>query len=237
MAQISLSFFTTVPTPPPSSAKHASSSKTPAPWTSSIAQAFYPTKLDILLSWSIAYAQFGAHRPASVSTLLLHYRARHPGCDAEVQELVFRWVAESEVAAKEENREAVAETIGELMRVGIVGFAGFLMRLMSRGLTSGFKEGVSAGHFDASEASVNADSFSSFVFPQNEPCAQLKILRSIPLYSSTLSLLNQRHVALYGIRSSTTSSDEDLTLAEAVMLELDAVFPELAAHSGMSLQS
>lgn len=64
--------------------------------------------------------------------------------------MVFKWVAESEVAAKEENREAVAETIGELMRVGIVGFAGFLMRLMSRGLTAGFREGVSLVPVDAS---------------------------------------------------------------------------------------
>lgn len=140
MSQISFSFFTAIPTPPPSSKNPPASTK-PSP--ASTAEAFFPTKLDILLSWSIAYAQVGAHRPASVSTLLLHHRSRHPGCESEVQELVFKWIAESEVAKKDENREAVAEVVGELMRTGVVGYAGLLMKLMSRGLTGGFSEGVS----------------------------------------------------------------------------------------------
>ena len=207
MAQISLSFFTAVPTPPPSSKQGVASSSKPPPPTN--AEAFFPTKLDILLSWSIAYAQFGAHRPAAVSTLLLHHRSRHPGCESEVQEIIFKWLAESEVAKKDENREAVAEVVGELMRTGVVGYAGFLMKLMSRGLTGGFKDGAS------------------------EPSPQLQILRSIPLYASTASLRSQRRVSLYGIRPSTAAKDDD-ALADSIISELDAAFPELAANSGMS---
>lgn len=68
---------------------------------------------------------------------------------------------------------------------------------------------------------------------QSESSPLLKILRSIPLYASTPSLLSQRRVSLYGIRPSSASTDDD-TLAERVTAELDAAFPELAANSGES---
>lgn len=93
-------------------------------------------KVDILLSWAITYAQFGPHRTYAVATLLTHWRGRNPSKNPlSLQEIIFNWIDSSQVTRKEENVEAVAEVLGELVRVGLVSYPMLLQRLTSRGFT------------------------------------------------------------------------------------------------------
>lgn len=136
MSQVAKSFFSSDYLP---SAAHHPSTSTNAASASTFSTSgphhpsLFSTKLDILLSWSIAYAQFGSHRAYAVATLLLHHARPQEFGPPNLQELVLTWMEESKVARKEENVEAVAEVIGELCRVGLVSFAGLLQRLMAKG--------------------------------------------------------------------------------------------------------
>lgn len=63
-----------------------------------------------------------------------------------------------------------------------------------------------------------------------EPAVYRRLLRSIPLYTSTKSLLSQRRVALYGMGPA-AGAEED-RLAAMARLELSSNIPELCTFKG-----
>ncbi|CDZ97709.1 RNA polymerase II transcription mediator [Phaffia rhodozyma] len=158
-----------------------------------------PQKLNILLSWSSTHiippSSASALRSFTVATLLNQYilfsnspvqrRARIQSVEREV----WKWLEESKVAKKEENTEGVAEVIGELVRKGVIRFERGLMGLMVRGESVIARVVQPEGEANTGEHESGNEAQQSHL---------VRLLRSVPLYASIPSLLNQRHSVLYG---------------------------------------
>ncbi|GJJ06592.1 hypothetical protein Clacol_000785 [Clathrus columnatus] len=141
------------------------------------------TKLNMLLTWSITSHQYGDHRPYAVASLLLMWMHRmedrairrgSPSPDEILQDQLFEWIDNSEVAANANNVSAMAVTFGELVSRGIFSYSKYLHRLVARGETG--------------------------LLINQEPSSRHRpLLKTTPLFDSNTALANQRKVTLYGI--------------------------------------
>lgn len=122
----------------PSTPTMAAPPSTPSPPPSS-----FETKLNILLTWSVAKSQYGDHRPYAAATLvslwrdeakLRAIRRKAPKPDATLQEQLFNWLSSSDIAKDHRsNATGLALLFGELMRRNLFSYGWFIRRLMARG--------------------------------------------------------------------------------------------------------
>lgn len=127
--------------------------------------------------------------------------------------------------AQQQHREALLtvdstcliETIGELVRRGVFSYAKYLQRLTARGITAPATSPTLNGH-GAADHQEKVKSNTSI---------HMKLVRSLPVYEQSSSLLHQRRVAIYGLRSK--ESWEEATERRALR-ELHALLPWLAGE-------
>ncbi|EPQ57624.1 hypothetical protein GLOTRDRAFT_137894 [Gloeophyllum trabeum ATCC 11539] len=172
--------------------------------------AFFSRKLDLLLSWCVTPLQYGDHRTYAAMSLLSHWRNQAQECawrrnvppnagPAQVlQDLLFDWLDDSEVAGDPENLRAIAWLYGGLAKHDLFSYAEYLQRLVSRG-----EQGLS---------------------DPEKPSRHRRFLRWIPLQKSTPALVNQRKVILYGVRARETPED---AVEKQLRKEVRALLPEL----------
>lgn len=103
----------------------------------------FETKLNILLTWSVAKSQYGDHRPYAAATLVALWRdeaklrairRKAPKPDAALQEHLFNWLNSSDIAKDHKsNAIGIALLFGELMRRNLFSYGWLIRRLMARG--------------------------------------------------------------------------------------------------------
>ena len=102
----------------------------------------FAQKINTLLTWSLTPLQFGDHRPYAAVTLLRILRDRCKdrairrdisSPDDFMQDHLFEWLDESEVAGDEANLSSVARLFGKLVKDGLFEYAKYVQRLVARG--------------------------------------------------------------------------------------------------------
>lgn len=101
----------------------------------------FKVKLDILLTWSVTPLQYGDHRPFAAATLIQSWRnracdwacRRDTGTPSEfLQDQLFDWLDNSDVAGEPSNIGNVALLYGKLVRHDIFSYSGYIQRLIAR---------------------------------------------------------------------------------------------------------
>lgn len=184
----------------PSTPTMAAPPSTPSPPPSS-----FETKLNILLTWSVAKSQYGDHRPYAAATLvslwkdeakLRAIRRKAPKPDAALQEQLFNWLSSSDIAKDHRsNATGLALLFGELMRRNLFSYGWFIRRLMARGEISA--NGAKDSHLTA-------------------------ILATLPV--PTPDFAAERRVALYGVAEAAKSKD---VLDKSVRKQIKAALPTI----------
>ncbi|OSD03951.1 hypothetical protein PYCCODRAFT_163808 [Trametes coccinea BRFM310] len=168
----------------------------------------FSRKLDFLLTWSVTPLQYGDHRPYAAACLLLIWRNKAeerairrdaPSPDGQIQDLLFDWLDNSDVAGDPGNLPAVALLFAQLVKHGLFSYGLYMQRLIARGET-----GLS--------------------FSDAQGSRHRQFLRWIPLHSSDTSLISQRKIILYGFRVRETPEDAN---EREIRKEIRAVMPEL----------
>ncbi|KAF6760086.1 hypothetical protein DFP72DRAFT_1031563 [Ephemerocybe angulata] len=172
----------------------------------------FPEKLDMLLTWSVTPLQYGDHRPLAAVTLIRNWRdkacerATRRGQDNPhtfLQDQLFDWLDNSEVAGDSCNIRSVALLYGKLVKFDLFSYPSYIQRLIARGepgLASGAGEVSRHHHF----------------------------LRWIPLFNTTPSLIYQRKVTLHGVNARETPED---VVEREIRNELRTVLPYLFSGS------
>ncbi|CDO75642.1 hypothetical protein BN946_scf184743.g2 [Trametes cinnabarina] len=175
----------------------------------------FSRKLDFLLTWSVTPLQYGDHRPYAAACLLMLWRNKAeeralrrdaPSPDGQIQDLLFEWLDNSDVAGDPGNLPAVALLFGQLVKHGLFSYGLYMQRLISRGET-----GLS--------------------FTDTEGSRHRQFLRWIPLHSSDTSLISQRKMILYGFRVRETPEDVN---EREIRKEFRALLPELFGGSQLA---
>nr|GAT57732.1 predicted protein [Mycena chlorophos] len=168
----------------------------------------FKDKLQMLLTWSVTPLQFGDHRPFAAVTLIQNWRftvgeraTRRDflGPDEFLQEQLFEWLDDSEIAGDIHNLRAVAILFGKLVKAELFSYAGYIQHLIARG-----ERGLSTAEAPGSR--------------------HREFLRCIPLWNTTPSLATQRKMTLHGVRARETP--EDLNERE-IRKEIRALLPPL----------
>ncbi|KAJ2931312.1 hypothetical protein H1R20_g5848, partial [Candolleomyces eurysporus] len=148
-------------------------------------------KLDMLLTWSVTPLQYGDHRPIAAVTLIRNWRDKaceratrrgHTSPENFLQDQLFAWLDNSEVAGELGNIRSVALLYGRLVKYDLFSYPNYIQRLVARGETG----------LACSEAHLSRHHH---------------FLRWIPLFNSTPSLINQRKLALHGVYARETPED------------------------------
>lgn len=187
-------------------ADQSSSPSTPtmaSPPSSSPPPSSFETKLNILLTWSVAKSQYGDHRPYAAATLVVLWRdeaklrairRKAPKPDAALQEHLFNWLNSSDIAKDHKsNATGIALLFGELMRRNLFSYGWFIRRLMARGEIAA--NGAKKSHLTA-------------------------ILTTLPV--PTPEFAAERRVALYGVAEAAKSKD---VLDKGIRKQIKAAFP------------
>lgn len=102
----------------------------------------FTEKINTLLSWAVTPLQFGDHRPYAAATLIGLWRNK---CEERamrreftspnefLQDQLFDWLDESEIAGEECNLRNVAELFGKLVKDSLFDYAKYVQRLVARG--------------------------------------------------------------------------------------------------------
>lgn len=102
----------------------------------------FAEKINTLLTWAISPLQFGDHRPYAAATLLRLWRHRcgeramrrdFTSPDDFLQDRLFDWLDENELAGEEANLSSVAGLFGKLVRDSLFEYAKYVQRLVARG--------------------------------------------------------------------------------------------------------
>lgn len=105
------------------------------------AQADFKDKLDLLLTWSVTPLQYGDHRPLAAVTLIKIWRdcacdrasRRDAATPSEfLQDQLFDWLDNSDVAEEKTNIRSVAILFGKLVKYEIFSYASYIQRLIAR---------------------------------------------------------------------------------------------------------
>ncbi|KAF8638047.1 hypothetical protein AX16_010679 [Volvariella volvacea WC 439] len=168
----------------------------------------FKSKLHLLLTWSVTPMQYGDHRPLASVTLLKAWRDKanerairrdSQSPDEFLQDHLFEWLDNSEVASDPANLQDIALLYGKLVKEGLFSYSAYIQRLIARG-----------------EPALNmAD-------PQES--RHRNFLRWIPLSYPDPAILMQRKVTLYGARVRETLED---TTEREMRKEIRSVLPEL----------
>ncbi|THH04935.1 hypothetical protein EW145_g5157 [Phellinidium pouzarii] len=151
---------------------------------------------------------YGDHRPYAAVTLLRQWRDKteerasrrdFASPNEVIQDELFDWLDTNEKASDERNFPLVSLLFGELIQNGLFSYDQYIQRIIARGET-----GLSFNEEPGSRHRMS--------------------LRVIPLYKSNPALINQRRMALYGVRARTIPEDK----VEADMKnELRELLPEV----------
>lgn len=104
----------------------------------------FSEKLDMLLTWSVTPLQYGDHRPLAAVTLVQNWRnkayerANRRGQDDPheyLQDQLFDWLDNSDVAGERENIRSVALLYGKLVKYDLFLYPNYIQRLIARGET------------------------------------------------------------------------------------------------------
>lgn len=102
----------------------------------------FAEKIDILLSWAVTPLQFGDHRPYAAATLIGLWRNK---CEERamrreftspnqfLQDQLFDWLDESDIAGEDGNLRNVAGLFGKLVKDNLFDYAKYVQRLVARG--------------------------------------------------------------------------------------------------------
>ncbi|KAI5116750.1 hypothetical protein M0805_001608 [Coniferiporia weirii] len=170
--------------------------------------ASFTHKLSLLLSWSVCCLQYGDHRPHAAVTLLSHWRNKteerasrrdFASPDEVIQDELFDWLDTNDNASDERNLPMVSFLYGELIQRGLFSYDQYIQRIIARGET-----GLS--------------------FNEEPGSRHRMFLRVIPLYKFDLALVNQRRMALYGVRARTIPEDQ---VEANLKSELRELLPEI----------
>ncbi|KAH9940479.1 uncharacterized protein BXZ73DRAFT_88710 [Epithele typhae] len=181
--------------------------------------AAFVAKLDFLLTWSVTPLQYGDHRPYAAAGLLQLWRNRAedrairrdaPGPDDAIQNMLFDWLNESDVAKERANLPAMSLLYGQLVKHGLFDFDAYMGRLIARG-----EEGLS--FTDETQETVSR---------------HREILRWMPLRDPSPSTLNQRKSILYGLRMRETPEEVN---EREIRKEIRGFLPELSGGSASNL--
>jgi mediator of RNA polymerase II transcription subunit 12 len=102
----------------------------------------FAENINTLLTWSITPLQFGDHRPYTAATLLRLWRHRRgeramrrdfTSPDDFLQDQLFDWLDENELAGEETNLSSVVGLFGKLVRDSLFDYAKYVQRLVARG--------------------------------------------------------------------------------------------------------
>lgn len=166
-------------------------------------------KLQLLLSWSVCPVQYGDHRPYAAMSLLRAWRDRaeerasRRDCvspNEVIQDELFDWLDDNEYAGEAGNLPAVSLLFGELIEKGLFSYDQYIQRVIARGETGlSFSEVSIPIQYSRAPADIS----------WKEPGSRHRnFLRVIPLYKSDPALVNQRRMALYGVRARTIPEDQ-----------------------------
>jgi mediator of RNA polymerase II transcription subunit 12 len=139
--------------------------------------------------------------------------------DDFLQDLLFDWLDESELAGEEANLSSVASLFGKLVRDGLFQYAKYVQRLVARG-----EPGLSYTQVCRPVLRRISSLIPTALWFQEIESRHRKFLRCIPLHHSTSSLVSQRKVTLHGARARETP--EDLNERE-IRKEIRAILPQL----------
>lgn len=187
----------------------------------------FSQKLDILLTWSVTPLQYGDHRPYAAASLLRCWRERagerairrdRTSPDEFIQDQLFDWLDNCEVAATPGNLSNVALLFGELVKQGLFSYPLYIQRLIARGEPD---LAIQVGSTEAADQQSSQLSGSSY---QDGGSRHRHFLRWIPLHSSSPALTRQRKVTLYGVRARETEEDRN---EKEIRKEIRALLPEL----------
>ncbi|KAK7692890.1 hypothetical protein QCA50_004525 [Cerrena zonata] len=178
----------------------------------------FAQKLDILLTWSVTPLQYGDHRPYAAASLLRCWRERagerairrdRTSPDEFIQDQLFDWLDNCEVAAEPGNLSNLALLFGELVKHGLFSYPMYVQRLIARG-----ERGLSSTETDVSR--------------------HRNFLRWIPLQFSSSALIMQRKVTLYGVRARKIKEDE---IEKEIRKEIRAMLPELFDGESLPIEA
>ena len=187
----------------------------------------FAQKLDILLTWSVTPLQYGDHRPYAAASLLRCWRQRagerairrdRTSPDEFIQDQLFDWLDNCDVAVEPGNLSNVALLFGELVKHGLFSYPVYIQRLIALG-----EPDLSFIKVGSTEA---ADEQSSQPGPwhQTDGSRHRNFLRWIPLQFSSSALTMQRKVTLYGVRAREIPEDGN---EREIRKEIRAMLPEL----------
>lgn len=102
----------------------------------------FTEKLNTLLSWAVTPLQFGDHRPYAATTLIRMWRDK---CEERamrrefaspnefLQDQLFDWLDESDIAGEDGNLTSVAVLFGKLVKDHLFDYPKYVQRLIARG--------------------------------------------------------------------------------------------------------
>ena len=195
-------------------------------------------RVHVLLSWACTPERTGKHR-AYVAAALLREYADH-GQGPSIFELVCHWLDRGAVppgGGTDPPPAAVARLLGELHRLGVFVFHRFLQRLVARGTMrmscaaagNGSSRPVPASPVAASPAATSPSAAlpasSTPPLPGSLPA---RVFRAMPIQGASDTLVYQRRLAIYGVR---TSESHEEAYERRATRELLAALPWLAAGS------
>ncbi|KAJ3504486.1 hypothetical protein NMY22_g17908 [Coprinellus aureogranulatus] len=168
----------------------------------------FSEKLDMLLTWSVTPLQYGDHRPLAAVTLVRSWRDK--ACERAnrrrqqdphdyLQDQLFDWLDNSEIAGDPGNIRPIALLYGKLVKYDLFSYPNYIQRLIARG-----ESGLACGESPASR--------------------HHHFLKWIPLFNTTPSLMYQRKVTLHGVRARETPED---IVEKEIRKEMRAVLPYL----------
>ncbi|KIY53080.1 hypothetical protein FISHEDRAFT_69221 [Fistulina hepatica ATCC 64428] len=144
----------------------------------------FTAQLNMLLTWSVSPVQYGDHRPFAAATLIRHWRSRtaeratrhnSPCPDGFLQDRLFDWLDDSDIAGDTTNLSIVALLYGKLIQFGLFSYSKYIQRLIARG-----EEGLAVNQEPASR--------------------HREFLRAFPLYDDpSKTCMHQRGYVLYGV--------------------------------------